>query len=136
MEQDKLRKSMLEQFLFKQDTKQRWTNFMIYPRMIWRRCQWHTSLGDRCERAEEAGRGEEVMQIAAESANLAPTCRNSQKGVKKLLVAAAAMMRSLSTVTSPSETSLGSQQTDTVLGPTPTHEVQAFTYREQRVIKE
>lgn len=76
------------------------------------------------------------MQIAAESANLAPTCRNSQKGVKKLLVAAAAMMRGLSTVTSPSETSLGSQQTDTVLGPTPTHEVQAFTYREQRVIKE
>ena len=53
------------------------------------------------------------MQIAAESANLAPTCRNSQRDVKKLLVAAAAMMRSLSTVTSPSETSLGSRQTDT-----------------------
>lgn len=33
---------------------------------------------------------EEVMWIAAVSAVLAPTCRNSQKGVKKLLVAVAA----------------------------------------------
>lgn len=32
----------------------------------------------------------EVMQIAALSASLAPACRNSQKGVKKLLVAVAA----------------------------------------------
>ena len=35
-------------------------------------------------------KGEEVMQIAAISATLAPMCRNSQRGIKKLLVAAAA----------------------------------------------
>lgn len=37
-----------------------------------------------------AGKGEDVMQPAASSTLLAPTCRNSQKGIKELLRAAAA----------------------------------------------
>lgn len=36
------------------------------------------------------GKGEERTQLAAISAILAPACRNSQKGIKKLLLAVAA----------------------------------------------
>lgn len=60
------------------------------------------------------------MRIAAVSAILAPACRNSQKGIKKLLEAVAADEEGLQ---HRDVTILGSQQTDTVPGPTPTHPV-------------
>ncbi len=68
---------------------------------------------------------EEVMRIAAVSATLAPTCRNSQKGVKKLLVAAAAYEKGLQhcDIAIRHHIYLGPQRTDTAPGPTPTHPV-------------
>lgn len=62
------------------------------------------------------------MYVAAVSAILAPTCRNSQKGVKKLLEAAAADEEGLQhcDVTIRHHLPLGSLQTDTVPSPTPT----------------
>lgn len=64
------------------------------------------------------------MQIAAVSTILAPTCRNSQKGVKKLHMAVAANGKGLQhcDVTTRHQ-NLGSQQTDTAQGPSPTHSV-------------
>lgn len=66
------------------------------------------------------GIGEKVMWTAAVSAALVPICRNSQKGVKKLLMAVAAHGEGL-------------QQSDVTIlhqvvptrcpGPTPTHAV-------------
>lgn len=53
--------------------------------MIPRRDDHNSGTQLWCDRKMKRG-----MRIAALSASLAPTCRNSQKGVKKLLMAAAA----------------------------------------------
>lgn len=62
-------------------------------------------------KAEKKG----VMWTAAVSAFLDPICRNSQKSVKKLLMAVAAHEEGLH-----HHSSLGSQKLDMVPGPTPT----------------
>lgn len=53
--------------------------------------RWHLNLKDLCDlEGRTKVREKEVMQVAAASAILAPTDRNSQKGVMELLEAAAA----------------------------------------------
>lgn len=65
--------------------------------------------------------GKKVMQLAAVSASLAPRCRNSQKGINKLLEAVAADEEGLSALCCVySENILSANSAP---GPTPTHAV-------------